>query len=99
MDQLSSYPFVVVRLGCSQCKRSGAYRLARLAAKYGAEIPLDELLDRLARDCPWRREQGERQPGKYDVKCRARFIDLDQPRPPNLPPGLTGLTVIRGGRG
>ena len=28
------------------CKRAGAYRLAQLAAKYGAEILLDDLLVR-----------------------------------------------------
>jgi hypothetical protein len=99
MDALSSYPFIVIRVGCSLCPRSGSYRLARLAAKYGAEIPLDELLDRLARDCRWRRETGEGPAGKYDPKCGARFVDLDAPRPPDLPPALAGLRVIRGGKG
>jgi hypothetical protein len=39
---------------CDACKRAGSYRLARLAVKYGAEILLDDLLVRLASDCPWR---------------------------------------------
>jgi hypothetical protein len=99
MDPLSTYPFVIVRIGCAFCNRTGTYRLARLAAKYGAEIPMNELLDRLARDCQWRREVGERPPGKYDPKCGARFIDLDAPRPPDLPPGTMGLRVVKGGKG
>ena len=45
------YPYIVVRIGCRRCTRKGAYRLARLAAKYGAEIPMMELLAHLAGDC------------------------------------------------
>ena len=30
------YPYVLVQLRCDVCKRTGAYRLARLAVKYGA---------------------------------------------------------------
>jgi hypothetical protein len=102
MDQgrLSSYPFVIVRIGCSLCGRNGAYRLARLAAKFGPEISMDDLLERLALDCPWRQEPGRRQPGKYDPKCGARFIDLDgPPKPPDLPPPMRRLKVIPGGKG
>jgi hypothetical protein len=50
-DVLSSYPYVVVRIACRRCTRKGSYRLARLAAKYGAEIPMTELLAHLAGDC------------------------------------------------
>jgi hypothetical protein len=50
-DILSSYPYVIVRIECRRCTRKGAYRLARLAAKYGAEIPMLELLAHLAGDC------------------------------------------------
>ena len=42
-DVLSSYPYVVVRVACRRFTRKGSYRLARLAAKYGAEIPMTEL--------------------------------------------------------
>ena len=38
--RLVDYPYVLVRLRCDVCKRAGAYRLARLAVKYGAEICL-----------------------------------------------------------
>jgi len=50
-DVLSSYPYVVVRIACRRCTRKGSYRLARLAAKYNAEIPMMELLAHLAGDC------------------------------------------------
>ena len=48
-DRLALYPFVVVRIGCRQCSRKGAYRLARLAAKYGPEITLRDLTTILLR--------------------------------------------------
>jgi hypothetical protein len=44
-DCLAFYPFVVVRLGCRVCSRTGSYRLGRLAAKHGPEISLRDLLD------------------------------------------------------
>jgi hypothetical protein len=34
------FPFVLVRLCCEVCKRSGAYRLATLSAKFGFARPL-----------------------------------------------------------
>jgi hypothetical protein len=47
-DRLVFYPFVAVRIAGRVCTRSGSYRLARLAAKYGPEITLRELTDRLS---------------------------------------------------
>ena len=38
---LAYYPYVVVRVGCDRCDRKGAFRLARLAAKFGPNISLD----------------------------------------------------------
>jgi len=55
-DRLAFYPFVVVRIACRVCSRNGAYRLARLAAKFGPEISLRDLLDRFSYDCLWRGE-------------------------------------------
>src|SRR3984885_8008394 len=55
-DRLALYPFVVVRIGCRQCSRQGAYRLARLAAKLGPEITLRDLTNRFSYDCMWRAE-------------------------------------------
>jgi hypothetical protein len=55
-DCLAHYPFVVVRIACRVCARSGSYRLARLAAKFGPEISLRDLMDRFSYDCLWRAE-------------------------------------------
>jgi hypothetical protein len=55
-DRLAFYPFVVVRIACSVCSRRGSYRLARLAAKFGPEITLRDLMERFSYDCLWRAE-------------------------------------------
>jgi hypothetical protein len=91
-DRLSAYPYVVVRIGCDLCRRSGRYRLARLAEKYGAEITLKDLLLHLATDCP-----GVNPRHPYHRGCQARFIDLDPPqKPPDAP--APRLRAIAGGK-
>jgi len=67
--RLADYPYVLVRLRCEVCNRAGAYRLARLAVKFGAEILLDDLILRLSADCPWRDEARERAARGF-VICR-----------------------------
>jgi hypothetical protein len=80
-NRLSSYPYVIVRLGCDICQRRGKYRLARLSAKFGPECSLDDVLARLAADCP---DFRPRHP--FKAKCGARFTDLEPPtRPPDDP--------------
>ena len=86
--RLADYPYVLVRLRCEVCNRAGAYRLARLAVKFGAEILLDDLILRLSADCPWRDEARG--------ACGARFCDLPPGRPPDLP--QPKMRVIAGGR-
>ena len=76
--RLVDYPWVVVRVDCVLCQRTGRYRLARLAARYGPEQSLAGLLADLAQDCPWWRTN----PRKYEPRCGIRFLDLDH----NLPP-------------
>jgi hypothetical protein len=97
-DRLVDYPYVVVRLGCDLCLRRGQYRLARLAATFGAEIGLEPLLMRLSADCPWRDGEGAR--GKRRTEgCQARFVDLGWSRPPpDLPPGAAPLRLVTGSR-
>lgn len=91
-DRLLSYPYVVVRIGCEHCARRGVYRLARLAARFGPEIRLDELLAALTADCAAR---NPRHP--YHRGCQARFTDLDPPRrPPDQP--AAALKVVQGGK-
>ena len=71
---------VVVRIGCRRCSRKGAYRLARLAAKFGPEITLRDLTKRFSYDCMWRAEY---------------LPDLEHKRPPDLPPGMVKLRLVK----
>ena len=94
--RLSSYPWVVVRLGCRVCKRSGSYRLARLAESYGAETSLDSVLLSLTIDCPFR-AGGHAKRQKMEATCEARFVDIGPAQPPpDLPPGLAALRIVAG---
>jgi hypothetical protein len=86
--RLVAFPYVLVRLRCDACKRSEAYRLARLAVKFGSEILFDDLLVRLSGDCPWRDEPRG--------SCGVHFADLPPRRPPDLP--AQRMRVIRGGK-
>jgi hypothetical protein len=49
---LADYPAAMVRLKCSKCGRSGQYRKAKLIEKYGAAVPLPDLLHKICADCP-----------------------------------------------
>ena len=91
-DRLALYPFVLVRISCRACTRAGSYRLARLAAKYGPETTLRNLIDRFSYDCMWRAE-GRSKKGKS--ACGIYLPDLEQRRPPDLPPGLARLRVVK----
>ncbi len=87
---LLTYPYVVVRVRCDDCNRSGGYRLARLVEKFGANYPLAELLERLTYPTCGRNPDNRRGKGRFldREKCAARFYDLDPPqRKPDLPPG------------
>ena len=79
--RLSSYPYVIVRIACTRCSRSGSYRLARLADRYGAEIELPWLMEHLAGDCKLR-EKGRM--NIYD-RCGAKFVDLVSRKPADDP--------------
>lgn len=82
--RLVDYPYVVLRISCSACRRRHAYRVARLGAAFGAEIRLDALMDRLLKDCRWR-SPVKRQ--KYSPVCVATLPDLGYRAPaPDLPP-------------
>src|ERR1700722_8518470 len=91
-DCLAHYPFVVVRIGCRVCNRRGSYRLARLAAKFGPEITLRDLTDRFSYDCMWRAEARSK---KGKSACGVYLPDLEQPRPPDVPPGMVKLRLVK----
>jgi hypothetical protein len=93
-DSLRTFPYVRVRVACKTCVRKRAYRLASLAARFGADIPLSALLDELVWDCEAR---NPRHP--YRKQCTAYFVDLRPPQPPPDDPNAKTLKVIRGGRG
>jgi hypothetical protein len=91
-DCLAFYPFVVVRIACRVCSRSGSYRLAGLASKFGPEISLRVLLERFSFDCLWRAEARSKR-GKSS--CGVYLRDLEQPRPPDAPPRSTKLRLVK----
>ncbi len=86
---LRSYPYVVLRVRCDACGRGGGYRLATLVEKFGANFPLDQLVERLAYPtCA--RNPGNRRKGKYHypTTCEARLPDLEPPmKESDLPAG------------
>jgi hypothetical protein len=67
-------------------------RLARLAAKSGPEITLRDLTDRFSYDCLWRAEARSK---AAKSACGVNLPDLANPRPPDLPPGLLKLRLIK----
>src|SRR5215216_3260051 len=90
-ETLAYFPYIVVRIGCDRCTRKGAFRLARLAAKFGADITLDQLIAKLvSADCPYSKT---RHP--YHGTCHARFVDLDAFREvPDLQPAILRLPDV-----
>jgi hypothetical protein len=101
VERLSDFPWVIVRIDCPLCPhRKGQYRLARLAEKFGGDIQLCDLLDRLALDCPRKTLPWERPPNQPDPKCKARFTDLEATSrpPPDIPPTMRKLMLIQGGK-
>lgn len=94
---LSAFPYVLVRLGCENCKRRGQYRLARLAATFGAEATAIEVLAALTQDCAWRFDRArQRKPGLGN--CGVYLLDLRSSRPPDLPPGAMRLRLVAGAK-
>ena len=69
----------------------------RLAARFGPEIELEQMLEILAADCRYMRP-GIR-PRNYVARCGARFTDIDRAwPPPDIPPGLVVpiLRIVKG---
>lgn len=64
---VGDYPSPVVRLECSRCDRRGQYARDRLAARFGADAALPDVLVALA-SCERR--------GDFSKPCGARYADL-----------------------
>jgi hypothetical protein len=92
--RLVQYPFVVVRFRCNLCKRGGASRLARLADRFGCEATLDQVMEKMTRDCPWRDDNRVSQNG-----CGIHLPDLPARVPPDLPPGMRRLRIVKSATG
>jgi hypothetical protein len=82
-DCLAFYQFVVVRIACRVCSRAKSYWLARLAAKFGPELSLRDLTERFSCDSLCAASAAK--------TPAASLPDLEQPRPPDVPPGLVQL--------
>jgi hypothetical protein len=96
---LEHYPWVIVRFRCTRCLRHGDARLARLAEKFGAMETIAALVSRFHATCPHRPAKRNGRPMSRDQPCGGYCPDLGATIPPDLPPGLSGLTLIEGGRG
>ena len=91
-DCLAHYPFVVVRIACRSARAAGPTVSLDLAAKFGPEISLRDLTDRFSYDCLWRAEARSK---KGKSACGVYLPDLEQPRPPDVPPGMVKLRLVK----
>jgi hypothetical protein len=64
---LNAYPDALVKLACDRCGRAGQYRKGNLIVKYGAAMPLPDLLREIAK-CP--------RAGQYANGCGVRYANL-----------------------
>ncbi|KRE00067.1 hypothetical protein ASE63_08165 [Bosea sp. Root381] len=95
---LRAYPYVVVRFACMVCRRAANVRLAVLAAAHGPNASLGWLESQFIAGCWWSASNPARKPQKYGMKCGGYCPDLYRPGPPDLPPSMSGLTLIDGGK-
>ena len=79
--QLSEFPLEIVRVVCNQCGRSGQYRKETLAARFGADVALPDLLPMVAQ-CP--------RHGQLGQACGAVYEDLRRTQKQVPPPGRDG---------
>jgi hypothetical protein len=92
-ETLLNYPYVVFRLACRYCARVGAYRLVRLAVKFGCDAKLSDVAVRLAADCPhWKPNK------RWPEGCGVYLPDLEAPRARPDDPGSWAIRVIDGGK-
>ncbi len=73
-----------------------AWPSARGAIGPGATLATP--LDIFVRRCPHDPHNPARKPQKYGNHCGAHLPDIGRTSPPDLPPSMTGLTLIEGGK-
>ena len=79
-------------------RRAGDDWLSSLSERYGAATPLAALLSIFVSGCQHNPHSMLRQPQKFAARCHAYLAELARGGPPDLPPPMTGLHVIEGGR-
>ncbi len=89
-ENLLVYPYVKVRVSC-ECGYRKAYRLARLAEHFGADIALDNLLYLLMNGrCPrWGNDATF-----LRLRCRLTFTDMPSDNPPDVPPSVSRPKIV-----
>jgi hypothetical protein len=92
-DCLAHYPFVIVRIACRVCA-ARVVSSRSIGREIRAEIALRDLTDRFAYDCMWRAEAHGK---KGKSGCGVYLPDLEQPRPPDVPPGMVKLRLVKKG--
>ena len=65
--KLCDYPGDIVRLACEKCGRKGQYRKQKLIKQFGADVPLPDLRELIAK-C-------ERQGRMHDM-CGVHYLGL-----------------------
>lgn len=87
-DTLLTYPYVIFRLGCRYCRRFGTYQ--RLAVKFWCEARTEDVMLRLAADCPhWKRNR------RWPEGCGVYLPDLEPPRRPPDDPAARILRLVK----
>lgn len=95
---LGQWPWIYVHFRCHWCPREAQTHIAVLASSYGHKAPLLFPFRRFVGGCPNDPHSEMWKPQKYGRKCGAYCPDMLAPRPPDLPPSLSPLTLIEGGK-
>lgn len=96
--ELRGWPWVTLSLACHFCRRGGTYRIADIAAKHGSHISIGQIVIGFISTCAYSPWNPARKPQKYSAKCGGYCPDLRRTDPPDLPPSLSELTLIEGGK-
>lgn len=94
---LEHCPWIILNFRCHYCHRAAERRLVHLAINYGPNETIRGLVRRFMAGCPYDPHNPSWKPRKYGHHCGAYCPDARSTRPPDLPPSLSGLTLIEGG--
>lgn len=77
---------------------AGLFCLPRSSLKFSTVSACQYSPPLFVSECPYDPLNPSWKPRKYGHKCGAYCPDVMSPRPPDLPPSLSGLTLIEGGK-